>query len=226
MKIKDFPKLESPFEREEINGSYQVVPKLKEEYRWFITEDCLAVTKIDGTNLSVVIENGRITNILNRMNVIDIWKSNLWFYEGIKWAIDAKIFIPELLPDGQYYGELIGKRFNGNPYNLEGYRWLPFDWFQEKYYFKFWEDIIKECKGKSDKEIFDIVEDVFKKLWCIYKRQLGIKGDVTEETKFEGLAAEGIVFYNKKTGQMCKLRRDQFLWFKGSRHNDKQNEKV
>jgi len=220
-KIFDFPKIESPFERQEIDGIYQVIPKLKEEYRWIFTKDCLAVTKVDGTNLSVIIENGKITKILNRMNVIDIWKSNSYFYEGIKWAINSKVFIPELLLDGQYWGELIGKRINGNPYRLEEHRWLPFDWFKEKYYFKFWEEIIKECENKSsDKEKFEVVEETFKKLWCIYKRQLGIKGEVTENMKFEGLASEGIVFYNRKNGQMCKLRRDMFKWFKGNKHKE------
>jgi hypothetical protein len=220
MKIIDFPKLECVFEKDTIDGIYQVIPKIKEEYRWVFTEDCLAVTKLNGTNTSIVIENGKITKILNRLNVIDLWKSNTWFYEGIRWAIDSKVFIPELMSDGQFWGELIGKKLQGNPYQLESYRWLPFDYLKEKYSFKFWDEIVKDCKDKSDQEIFNIVDDIFKNLWCIYKRQLGIKEEVNENTKFEGLAGEGIVFYNKKTNQMCKLRRDQFKWFSGKRHKE------
>ena len=158
--------------------------------------------------------------ILNRLNVIDIWKDKEYFFEGIKYAIDEKYIIPELMEDNQIFGELIGERINGNPYRVDGYKWIPFDYIKEHYFFKFWVDIIKECAGKSDKEIFDIVSKVFEGLWCIYKRQHGIKGEVNKNVGFEGLAAEGIVFYNKKAGEMCKLRRDMFSWYCSRRHKE------
>jgi hypothetical protein len=34
---------------------------------------------------------------------------------------------------------------------------------------------------------------------------------------------EGIVFHNIKTGQMAKLRRDQFDWYTGPRHKEEKN---
>jgi hypothetical protein len=216
--IKDMPKLESPFERQTFGNSYLVIPKIKAEFRWVITDKCLAVTKLDGTNVSVVVEDGKIIRILNRMNLIDIWKSGKWFFDGVRTAIDRDNFVLDLKADGQYFGELIGEHINGNPYKIQGNRWVPFDYLKERYYFKFWGDVIKECEGTEDQQVFNIIEDVFKKLWCIYKRQMGIKGEVDENTKFEGLAAEGIVFYNKETGEMCKLRRDMFPFFKGVRH--------
>lgn len=218
--IKDFPKLESPFEREMIDNDYVCVPKLKEEYRWFVTDKCLATTKLDGTNVSVIVKDGKIVRVLNRTNIIDIWKSGKWFYEGIKTSIDNENFIPDMIADGQYFGELIGERINSNPYQIQGHRWVPFEHLKKKYYFKFWNDIIKECEGIKDNEIFDIITNVFKGLWCIYKRQLGIKGEVNENTKFEGLAGEGIVFYNTDDGRMCKLRRDMFKFFKGAKHKE------
>lgn len=222
MKIKahDFPKLESPFVREEKNGEYVCVPKIVPELRWFISDKSLAITKLDGTNVSIIIEDNKIVRILNRMNLVDIWKSGKWFYDGIRTAIDNKNFVPNLQSDGQYFGELIGERINGNPYKIKGHRWVPFEHLKKKYYFKFWGDVIKECEGKTDEEIYKIVEDVFKKLWCIYKRQLGIKGEVNENTKFEGLATEGIVFYNLETGEICKLRRDMFSFYKGAKHKE------
>ena len=46
-----------------------------------------------------------------------------------------------------------------------------------------------------------------------------MKGEVNENVGFKNsVAAEGIVFYNIKTGQICKLRRDMFGWYKGRRH--------
>jgi hypothetical protein len=75
VEIRDMPKLESPFEREDINGVYQCVPKLKEEYAWIFTDKCLAVDKLDGTNVSVVIQDNQIKNVYNRTTRIDLWKA-------------------------------------------------------------------------------------------------------------------------------------------------------
>jgi hypothetical protein len=220
MKLHDFPKLESPFEREIVNGIYQCVPKIKPEFKWVWSEDCLATDKLDGTNVSVYIESGKIKLIMNRANIIDLWKSDKRFFEGIKNALDRNYFYPEQYNEEQIFGELIGKKLQGNPYNLEEHLWVPFDYLKENYYYKFWSKFIEdECKEKSDEEIFNKTSELFKGLWSIYKRQHNIKSDVNETVVFEGSgAAEGIVFYNKKTEEICKLRRDMFGWYKGRQH--------
>lgn len=217
---KDFPKLECPFERGDKDGVWTTLPIIKPQFKWIFTDDCIASDKLDGTNVSIVIREGKIIKILNRSNVIDIWKSGYWFYEGIRTAIENKYINPELLEDGQYFGELIGPKLQGNPYQLTQHRWVPFYYLEQKYEYKFWKEFSQECKDLDDEQIFNKVSDLFKGLWSIYKRQLGITGEVTESTKFEGLAAEGIVFLNKKTGERCKLRRDMFSWFTGGRHNE------
>jgi len=222
VEIRDMPKLESPFEREDINGVYQCVPKLKEEYAWIFTDKCLAVDKLDGTNVSVVIQDNQIKNVYNRTTRIDLWKAKPWFFNGVRNAIETKNFNPDMLEDGQYFGELIGPKLQGNPYKLEEARWVPFKYLKENYAYKFWQGhVVPECQGKSVEEQFKIVEETFKELWSIYKRQRGIKGEVDESTPFEGTAAaEGIVFYNIETGAMCKLRRDMFAFYRGRRHAD------
>lgn len=213
------PKIKSPFVREMMNDVYQCVPKIDPDYRWVWTEDCLATDKLDGTNVSVYILNGRIKTIMNRTNVIDVWKSDKRFYDGVRNAIDRGYFVPEQFEEKQIFGELIGPKLQGNPYKLDEHLWLPLLFLKEKYYFNFWTDVVKECKGKTDKEIFDITQDVFKELWSIYKRQRGIKGKVDESSVFlNSPAAEGIVFYNTKTNEMCKLRRDMFGFYKGKVH--------
>ena len=209
MKIKDMKKLESPFIRETHNNKYVVVPKLKEEYRWILDKEVIATEKFDGTNTSVLIEDGNIKAIFNRKNRIDIWKSKM-FYEGIKRAIDEGKFKPERLTDGQYFGELIGEKINGNPYRLKGHLFLPFEYLKEHYLFKFYyswlDEEIKE--GMTDKEIFDKFNELFYNLKSLYFR------------KFKGeKAPEGIVFHNKETGEMCKLRLDMFDFYKGKNHN-------
>ena len=57
----DMPKLESPFYREEINGNYVVTPKVNFDYHWVFDEPAVeAVEKLDGTNVSIVIEKGKV----------------------------------------------------------------------------------------------------------------------------------------------------------------------
>jgi hypothetical protein len=220
MILSDMQKLESPFERKEMDGKYQCVPIIKPEYNWVWTEDCLATDKLDGTNVSVHILNGKIKTIMNRTNPIDIWKAKEWFYVGVRNAMERNYFVPEQYDETQLFGELIGPRINGNPYELETALWVPFDYIKQNYVYKFWQkDIVPECKEKTDEEIFTITSDVFKGLWSLYKRAHGIKGEVTEKTVFEkSPSAEGIVFYNSKTGERAKLRRDMFSWYLGRNH--------
>ena len=231
--IKNMPKLESPFVREEINGQYVCVPKIRDEYRWVFTKQALAVDKLDGTNVSLIIKNTKIQHIFNRMNYVEVFgKGNQRFVNGIYNAIDRG-YLNGII-SGQYFGELIGEGINGNPYKLQGQLWVPFYHLRKNYYYKFWYEFIKELEGKTDEGIFNQVSELFKTLWSLYKRSKKI-GDVKEvnvETKFKNsAAAEGIVFYNLGQQEsldkldnapysVCKIRRDQFDWYKGDRHKE------
>jgi len=213
--IKDFPKLESPFDREEIKGvGYVCVPRFRREYAWILNKALVIPTeKFDGTNVSVVVQDGRISRMLNRMNVIDIWKSHEHFFNGIKRAVDEKKFVPDFLEDGQYYGELCGPKINGNPLGLDYNIWIPFDYIKEHFMFRFyasWLDEMKLTENSSDTELYEAFRQLFSELKSLWFRKRGIEK-----------APEGIVFYNKQTGQMCKLRVDMWDTFKGERHKDK-----
>ena len=234
LKYNDMPKLFSPFVREIVNGNYVCVPKIEEKFRWVFTEESEAVEKLDGTNVSIVVKNGEISSIFNRKNLISMWKKgNKRFIEGVLESIERGYIDIEKLPDGQYYGELIGPKINGNPYKLDKHLWLPFDFLRKHYKFKFWDEFVKELKDLDDNEIFEKVDTLFKGLWSLFKRKRGIKGEVNENVGFEGMSAEGIVFYRKNhdinivkyggkttTFEMAKLRRDMFEWFKGRRHTN------
>lgn len=232
----DMPKLESPFEREEVNGEYICVPKIKDEYRWVFSKESIAVDKVDGTNISVWIRNQRPYAIMNRQQEIDIWKKGSFRYlVGIVNAIEKGYFKPTLCIDGGYFGELLGPKIQGNPYDLDDHLWVPLPYLREKYYYKFWGSFIEEeVEGKSDEEIFENVSNLFKSLWCIYKRRWGLEkklGEVTsvnEDSKFyTSMASEGIVFYRKgyedDYWKCCKLRRDMFLWSKEKQHGEKRS---
>ncbi len=220
MQLKDMPKLECPFERANVKGvGYVCVPKFRREFQWILDKDkVIATEKFDGTNVSVYIEDGTIKRVLNRTNNVDVWKRKNWFYNGIKRAIDEGKFKLDMLINGQYFGELMGEKINGNPYELDEPLWLPFDYVKKHYYFKFYYDWLSDKfpeKTIIDKYVYEQFSDLFKSLKSLWFR-----------TKGKEIAPEGIVFYNKETGKMCKLRGDMFDWFTGNRHKWKEIEKV
>lgn len=210
MNIQDMPKLECPFKRENVKGQYICVPKLREEFRWILNpEIVIATEKFDGTNVSCVVENGNIKFVLNRTNRIDIWKGNDWFYKGIKRAIDEGKFKVDMCDDGQYFGELIGPKIQKNTYELKEPLWIPFDYVKEHYLFKFYYSWLNLQDFSTEEHTLFAFSNLFKELKSIYCRTKGIDKQ-----------PEGIVFYNKLTGEMCKLRCDMFDWFNGRRHKD------
>lgn len=222
--IHDFRKLDSPFIRREVEGKYVCTPEIDKRYTWVWSEKCLAVDKLDGTNVSLYFDGEGKISIYNRMNEIDIWRGKKHFYDGVKNAFERDYLEWKKLRDTQVFGELIGPDINANPYCLTEAIWVPFSHLKEKCAFKFWGEFVKECEGKSEGEIFEKTSNAFKGLWSIYKRQRGIKGTVDENTVFDStnMSAEGIVFYHKDTGEMCKLRRDMFTWYKGRSHGGRQ----
>ena len=221
----NMPKLECPFEREEQNGHYVVIPKIKEEYRWIFTPEAVAVEKLDGTNISVWIQDHKIISIMNRTRKVDIWQKGKGHVgTGILNAI-SRGYLDLSQAEGGYFGELIGPKLQGNPYQLKEHFWIPFPYLYARYHYKFWLEFVKTLGGLSDEEIFHEVSELFKGLWSIYKRARRLEGilgsvrDVNQDSKLRGsMAAEGIVFYLKghenDYTRCCKLRRDMFSWSK------------
>ena len=124
--ISDFPKIESPFVRKEIDGAYVVTPEIAEGYEWvFNDESVLAVEKLHGTNVSILIQDGVITSIWNRTERIPFFnKGKSHIIKGLLESYGKGYM--EFLPDGQHFGELIGEGVNGNPYKIKGNIWIPF----------------------------------------------------------------------------------------------------
>jgi hypothetical protein len=199
MKINDMPKLESPFIRKEINGLYVVTPEINPGYEWvFEDESVMAIEKLHGTNVSIYIQDGVITGAWNRTERIPFFnKGKKYITEGLLNSFERGYM--EFLPDGQHFGELIGPKVNGNPYNLDCHLWIPFESFGQKHLrYKSW--------GKYPKD-FETISNWFKELMPLYALMKGDKNGFVE----------GIVFTHPD-GRMAKLRRDMYGWFKGRRH--------
>lgn len=203
--IHDMPKLESPFIREKKpNGDYLATPQIAEGYGWvFDDDDVLATEKLDGTNVSILIEDGIIKSIWNRTERIPFFnKGKRRIVEGVYESYVRGY--TEFLADGQHFGECIGEGINGNPLKIKGQLWIPFETYaQEHLSYKSWGKYPKTfdaISGWLEKDIFSLF---------IARHQDGKK-------EFP----EGIVFVKKSTGQMAKLRRDMFSWYVGVRHKE------
>ncbi len=200
IKIKDFPKIESPFVRVMKNGNYVVKDLVATGYNWvFEDKDVEAIEKLDGTNVSVVIKEGQVISVWNRTERIPfINKPKAHIIEGL---LEAKKRGYLELPDGQHFGELIGEKINSNPYKLKGHLWIPFSTFAKNHLrYKSW--------GKYPKDFKTISEWFKNDLIPLYASMQGNREDGY---------VEGVVFYNKD-GRMAKLRKDMFDWFTNKEH--------
>jgi hypothetical protein len=205
IKINDMPKLECPFVREEINGNYVVTDNIVEGYEWVWGPDVMAIEKLHGTNVSILIQDGVIVSCWNRTERIPFFnKGKKHITEGLLNSFERGYM--EFLGDGQHFGELIGPKVNGNPYKLKEHLWIPFETFCQKHLkYKSW--------GKYPKDFKTISEWFEKYLIPLYASMQG------EDGRKNGFV-EGVVFTHPD-GRMAKLRRDMFSWFKGERHNDR-----
>lgn len=221
--LSDFPKLRCPFIRQTFkvnkehfkkHGSklklrspevYLVVDRINPGYEWvFDDPETVAVEKLDGTNVKILTEGGRLTTVQNRLNVIDplqIIKGKTFIIEGIFQAI-GKGYVQT---DGEQAGEIIGPKVQGNPYKLDVHLWYPF------------EKAVKHLSYRSfhehDKN-FDNFSSWFKD-WLVSRFYTKRASKLGLEDK---VMAEGVVFYNFKRKAehkiwMAKLRRDMFKWF-------------
>ncbi|MBE3085376.1 MAG: hypothetical protein IMZ64_04050 [Bacteroidetes bacterium] len=223
MELTDFPKLHCPFIRQtftvnkehfKLYGNkyqlrspevYLVVNQVNPGYEWvFEDSETIAVEKLDGTNIKLKTEGGRLVALQNRANIIDplqIISGKTHIIEGIFRSI-GKGYVK---PAGEQAGECIGPKLQGNPYKLDYHEWYPF------------EKTIADLKYRS----FHEHEKTFDN-WSVWFKDWLYSRFYTKRTSKTGsqekIFAEGVVFYNlkrKAEGKiyMAKLRRNMFDWY-------------
>jgi hypothetical protein len=221
--LTDFPKIACPFLRQTFPVSkdqftkcgnryglrapevYLVVDRMNPGFEWvFDDPDTIAVEKLNGTNMKIMTEIGRLVALQNRKNVIDplqILSGKTFIIEGIFRSI-GKGYVRA---DGEQAGELVGPKVQGNPYKLDFHEWYPFD------------KAIADLRYRSFHEharTFDNWSSWFKDgLLSRYYQKIASKKGLEDK-----VFAEGVVFYNLKRKAehkifMAKLRRDMFDWF-------------
>jgi len=216
--LSNFPKIECPFIRKnfEVNKEdwkkygrelelrepkvYLAIDEINPGYEWiFEDKDVIASEKLNGTNVKLKTEDGKLTSLMNRKNLIDplqIMKGKTFIIEGVFRAIQ-KGYIEE---NGEQAGEVIGPKLQGNPYNLNDHIWYPFT------------KAVKHLSYRSFYEhdrTFDNWSGWFKDY--LISRFAAKRGE-------KNVMAEGIVFYSlkrKAEGKvyMAKLRRNMYDWF-------------
>lgn len=221
--LTDFPKLQCPFIRQTFKvdkdtwmakrdalqlrapEAYLVIDKINPGYEWvFEDKETFAVEKLNGTNVKILTEKGRLIAVCNRKNPIDplqIFAGKTFIIEAVFQSI-GKGYVKE---DGEQAGEVIGPKVQGNPYKLIVHEWYPF------------EKAITSLRYKSFDEherTFDNWSSWFKDY--LFSRYFTKKASKTGSE--EKIFAEGVVFYNikrKAEGKtwMAKLRRDMFDWY-------------
>lgn len=189
------PKLESPFLRE--GSEYLVTDKINPGYEWvFEDEGVTCQEKLDGTNVSIVVENGQVTSVWNRENKMDLLSKNP-VMEAVRNSYEKGYCN---FTDGQYFGEAVGDRIQGNPYKLKEAIWLPYKTYFAKH-------LTYNTWGKYPKDFKTISEWFEHGLFPLFSASKGDKDGFVE----------GVVFHHPD-GRMAKLRRDMFSWYQGKRH--------
>jgi hypothetical protein len=204
MKIFNYPKIECPFVRKEVNSHYVVIPEINPGYEW-VFEDAgvMAVDKIDGTCVNLIIEDGNIHRIFNREEEKFIFNINQTKWEGACMeGIAHAIQKGWIKGDGQIFGELIGPIFNGNRHQIPHHLFVPFDYLLKSCFWKSW------VQNKYPKT-FEAISAWFKDgLISLFNQRLNLPE----------IQAEGLVFYHPD-GRRAKLRRDMFEWYSGSKRH-------
>ncbi len=221
--LSNFPKIECPFVRSKYKVNpddwrqhgkqlqlrmpevYLVSPEINPEYEWVFEDDTIAVEKLNGTNVKLLTENGRLTSLYNRKNPIDplqIIKGKTFIIEGIFRAIQKGYIEIE----GEQAGEVIGPKLQGNPYDLNNHIWYPFS------------KAVKHLSYRSFHEHEKTLDNWSSWFKDYLISRFAAKRKNKQGDQYKEVMAEGVVFYNlrrKEEGKTyrAKLRRDMFDWY-------------
>lgn len=219
IELTNFPKLECPFIRKTYRVNKEdwkkhgrklqlrkpevrlVTTEINPLFNWVFEDPAtIAVEKLDGTNVKLLTEKGRLVSLYNRKNPIDMLdisgsKGRTAIVEGIFMAV-SKGYIEK---EGEQAGEVIGRHINGNPYKLKGHLWYPFSKMIKHLSYRSWHE---------HERTYDNLSLWFKEY--LFSRFAGKRGD--------SIMAEGVVFYNiarkeNHKSYRAKLRRDMFGWY-------------
>lgn len=187
-KFLEFEKMFPPFYRDLESGL--CIPKIAEGWEWcFDPAQCYVLEKLNGTNVKLEIDGEKLTIWARNQKHKGYVEVNLnnpefkYIIQGVSNTIASR---KKRFESKTYYGEVIGEKYQGNPYQMDTHLWVNFEPFRggvEAY-----KDYPKTPDFESWKE------------WILQLTSLFNPN----------VEAEGVIFLNKQTGQMAKLRKDMF----------------
>ena len=162
----------------------------------FDFDNAIATEKLDGMNVRITVRNEIVVRVEKRRNPSKKQKS-----QGIKdpWYVDADQYDKgdsyifdavkntdySGVPDGEWSAEALGEKIQGNPLNLEGHTLFIFS--------------LPEWRNKIIFENVPIDFDSLKEWLSKQKSKFG-----------NDCGIEGIVWHNRETGSMCKIKVKDF----------------
>jgi hypothetical protein len=211
--LPDYPKLYCPFVRKTYevdkadwkkHGSklqlrspevYLVTPEVAPGFEWVLEgEKTYACEKLDGTNVCIHTENGRLVGLQNRENILDplqVMKGPTHIIEGVFNAI-AKGFVEA---NGVQYGEVIGPKLQSNPLGSPQHIWYPFAKAHAHLRYKSFHEHPRDFFGWSE--------------WF----RIGLLSRLATKLKSQPTFAEGVIFSeDTDKPRLAKLRRDMYPW--------------
>lgn len=220
--VRKMPSLDSPFTREMQDGNYVVIDEVNDDrdkddldshdfddYSWvFEDDDVMAIEKLDGTNASILVQSGNITGVWGKERRVPPFNhGRQHITKGILNSV-RRGYVDQL-PDGHWFGEVIGPDINGNPHQVDEHLFIPFQTYGVK-------KLQYESWGKYP-QTFDAISEWFREgLFSLFAVQYH-NMTAEEASVANGTYCEGIVFTHPD-GRMAKLRRDMFDWYEGERH--------
>lgn len=242
-----FPKVRPPFERHESEDGHWVVrDSIPDRFEWVFDRatEVDAVEKLHGTNVAIrlsedpesdyIVDDAAQRRGNRQMELVEPYGTKAYtkyIVRGIQNAMQRGSYIDYLwdeFGEGWYFGELVGPKVHGNPYDMNEHLFVPFDWLRDSVSYRSY--------GQYSTE-FDAIRDWFEGrengLSSLFNSRMnGVK--LEESRPDAGQFVEGIIFVHPDhhgpitldamntyesdlhggsvvTDTIAKLRRDMFV---------------
>jgi hypothetical protein len=131
-KFLEFEKMFPPFYRD--LETDLCLPEVAEDWKWcFDPTQCYVLEKLNGTNVKLEVDGDKLTILARNQKHKGYIEVNLnnpehkYILQGVANAIASR---KKRFESKVYYGEVIGVKYQGNPYRMDTHLWVNFEPFR------------------------------------------------------------------------------------------------